>query len=147
MPVQRAMPLAFCHDLMARNFETQYMLGDSLLVAPIVRAGGNVDVYLPMISEGDRRGWYDYWTGVRLRAGQVVRFRDLPWDRVPVFVREGAAVAYAPVHDRAQDWTGDIEIAEVAICGTPDFTIPATVRWVNRDGKTAVGGAARLKRF
>lgn len=150
LPVQRAMPLAFPHDLMARNFETQSMLGDSLLVAPIVRAGGNVDAYLPLIHESAERGWYDYWTGAKLAAGQVIRYRDLPWNRVPVFVRDGAVVPHAAIHERAQQWTGDVQIAELSVCGLPDFTIEATRHYL-RDGgggrwRSAVE-PARLKTF
>ncbi len=149
MPVQRAMPLAYPCDLMARNFEMQYMFGDSLLVAPVVRPGGNVDVYLP-IGEDRDRGWFDYWTGARLKAGQVVRYRDLPLDRIPVFVRDGGVVPHARIHERAQSWPGAIEIAEIAVCGTPDFTIEATRRYLRADAKRIWKSAAdgpRLKIF
>ena len=39
MPVMRAMPLAFPGNALTRGFETQFMCGDALLVAPIVAAG------------------------------------------------------------------------------------------------------------
>ena len=134
IPVQRAMPLSFPLDLMARNFETQYMFGDSLLVAPIVRPGGDVDVYLPGNGEKDDRGWYDYWTGAHLDAGQTIRFRDLPIDRIPVFVRGGAVVPHTRAHDRAQAWTGEVEITELAVCGAPDFSLPITRHLLRKDG-------------
>ena len=132
--VQRAMPLSFPRDLMARHFETQYMFGDSLLVAPIIRPGGDVDVYLPGDGEKDDRGWYDYWTGAHLNAGQTIRFRDLPIDRIPVFVRGGAVVPHTRVHDRAQAWTGEVEITELAVCGAPDFSLPITRHLLRKDG-------------
>ena len=47
MPIMRAMPLAFPESRLVRDFETQFMCGDALLVAPIVREGGEVDIALP----------------------------------------------------------------------------------------------------
>ena len=43
----RAMPLAFPGNALVRDFETQFMCGDALLVAPIVREGGEVEIALP----------------------------------------------------------------------------------------------------
>ena len=37
LPVMRAMPLAFPDNALTRDYETQFMCGDALLVAPIVR--------------------------------------------------------------------------------------------------------------
>lgn len=53
MPVMRAMPLAFPDDPPAWRFEEQYLLGPSLLVAPVLAPGGKVQIYLPA------GGWYD----------------------------------------------------------------------------------------
>ncbi|MEO8132792.1 MAG: TIM-barrel domain-containing protein [Betaproteobacteria bacterium] len=133
MPVQRAMPLAFPHDRMARQFETQYMFGDSLLVAPVVRAGGNIDAYLPE-QEGEDNAWFDYWTGARLVGGQVLSYRDLPLNRLPVFVRSGTVVPHARAHDRAQALVGDIPIAELAVCGRPDFGHEVTRHFLRESG-------------
>jgi hypothetical protein len=48
LPVMRAMPLAFPGNALVREFDTQFMCGDALLIAPIVREGGEVDMrYLP----------------------------------------------------------------------------------------------------
>jgi len=151
VPVQRAMPLAFPDDRNARSYETQYMFGDSLLVAPIVRAGGNVDVYLPVNSSANSEydGWYDYWTGVRLSGGQTLRYRDLPLDRIPVFVRAGTVVPHARAHERAQDWEGDVEIAELAVCGEPDFNRCVTQHFLRRRGSGWIpaGTVGIVKRF
>lgn len=47
IPVMRAMVLEFGGDLACDTLEGQYMLGDSLLVAPIQRDDSTVDYYLP----------------------------------------------------------------------------------------------------
>ncbi len=47
VPVMRAMPLAFPEDRGCDTLDRQYMLGDSLLVAPVLSSDGVVDYYLP----------------------------------------------------------------------------------------------------
>ena len=82
MPVMRAMPLAFPDNSLLRNYETQFMCGDALLVAPIVRAGGEVEIALPP------GGWFDLNTRQRIAGRQVLRYRA-KLDQFPVFAREG----------------------------------------------------------
>lgn len=47
VPVMRAMILEFQDDLACNYLERQYMLGDSILVAPVFKENGDVDYYLP----------------------------------------------------------------------------------------------------
>ena len=92
------MPLAFPGNALARGFDTQFMCGDSLLVAPIVREGGEVDIALPP------GGWYDLNTRQRLAGARVVRFKAT-LDQFPVFGREGFALPLG----RAVQHTGEID--------------------------------------
>ena len=100
MPVMRAMPLAFPGNALVRNFETQFMCGDALLVAPIVREGGEVEIALPP------GGWFDLNTRQRIAGRQVVRYRA-KLDQFPAFAREG----YALPLGRAVQHTGEIDHA------------------------------------
>jgi alpha-D-xyloside xylohydrolase len=97
MPVMRAMPLAFPDNRLVRGFETQFMCGDALLVAPIVREGGQVDVALPP------GAWYDLNTRARYAGSQVLRYAAR-LDQFPVFGREGHALPLG----RAVQHTGHI---------------------------------------
>jgi alpha-D-xyloside xylohydrolase len=99
LPVQRAMPLAFPANALTRPYDTQFMCGDALLVAPIVSAGGEVDVALPP------GAWYDLSTRQRVAGRQVIRYRAT-LDRFPVFGREGYALALGPVVQH----TGEIDL-------------------------------------
>ena len=47
LPVMRPMVLEFPDDPGAATVDTQYMLGENLLVAPVFSADGDVDVYVP----------------------------------------------------------------------------------------------------
>ena len=62
-------PLAFPSNALTRGYETQFLCGDALLVAPIASAGGEVEVALPA------GAWYDLGTRQRLAGRQVIRYR------------------------------------------------------------------------
>lgn len=98
MPVMRAMPLAFPGNALTRAYDTQFMCGDTLLVAPIIAPGGEVDVALPP------GAWYDLATRQRVAGRQVIRYRAT-LDRFPVFGREGHALPLGP----AVQHTGEID--------------------------------------
>jgi len=112
LPVMRAMPLAFPGDLLARRFDTQFMCGDALLVAPIVAAGGEVEIAFP---EG---AWHDINTRERFAGGRLVRYKT-SLDKFPVFGREG----YALPLGRAVQHTGEIDLErpleQLWVFGTP----------------------------
>ena len=98
LPVMRAMPLAFPGNPLVRDYETQFMCGDALLVAPILRAGGDVEIAMPP------GGWFDLNTRQRIAGRQVVRYRA-KLDQFPIFAREG----YALPLGRAVQHTGEID--------------------------------------
>lgn len=82
-PLMRPMAYAFPEDPLCTNIDDEYMFGDALLVAPVLREGvSEREVYLP---EGE---WRDFCTGERLHGGRVCT-RGCT-ETVPVFVREGA---------------------------------------------------------
>jgi alpha-glucosidase (family GH31 glycosyl hydrolase) len=80
LPLMR--PLFFVtDDERVWQHELQWMLGDDLLVAPVVVPGAeSVPVFLP---DG---AWVDAWTGERVDGGTVVD-RAVPIDQIPVYVR------------------------------------------------------------
>jgi len=100
LPVMRAMPLAFPANALTRSYETQFMCGDALLVAPIVAPGGEIEIALPP------GAWYDVASRQRLAGRQVIRYRAT-LDRFPVFGREGHALPLGPVVQH----TGEIDLA------------------------------------
>lgn len=79
-------PLFFDHpgDPEVWRASAQWMLGDDLLVAPVLQPGvESWPVYLPA---GD---WVDVWTAERHDGGRTVRVAA-PIDRIPVFARADA---------------------------------------------------------
>ncbi len=80
-PVMRPMFFEFPGDETCWNIEDEYMLGGSLLVAPVMRAGQHSrPVYLP---EGL---WKPLEGGADVQGGRWIE-ADAPLDRIPVYVR------------------------------------------------------------
>ena len=72
-----------------------FMLGDALLVAPVLEAGASHrTVYLPK----GPAAWYDFATGQRFEAGSAHTV-PAPLGTLPLFARSGATI---PVAERAQ---------------------------------------------
>jgi alpha-glucosidase (family GH31 glycosyl hydrolase) len=80
-PLMRAPFFEWPEDEQLWAYPFQYLLGDDLLVSPVVDEGvAEWETYLPA---GD---WVDVWTGAELPGGQVVS-RDVPLDVIPVYCR------------------------------------------------------------
>ena len=85
VPVMRAMLLEYPNDLCAQTADTQFMLGDNLLVAPVFNADGNVNVYLP---EGK---WYGLLDGKTRDGGSgkwVAEVHD--YHSLPILARSNS---------------------------------------------------------
>jgi alpha-D-xyloside xylohydrolase len=85
-------PLVVDHpdDVQAWPVDDEYLMGESLLVAPVVAGQTSRSVYLPA------GGWYDFWTGERLAGGKRVDVAA-PLERIPLFVKAGTLLPLADV--------------------------------------------------
>jgi alpha-D-xyloside xylohydrolase len=106
MPLMRALVLRHPRDPRAAAAEDQFLFGDDLLAAPVLRAGARSrPVYLPRGRwlEGRRALRYDaagdgaYHAGAAplLRGGRRVR-AAAALDELPLFVRAGAVIPLLP---------------------------------------------------
>ena len=84
VPMMRALILEYPQDRNVRSLGGEYMLGDSLLVAPVFDQD-DFAVYLP---EGD---WADFETGHVYKGGRWLGMKP-ELERIPVFVRENTMV-------------------------------------------------------
>lgn len=85
VPVMRPMVAEFPDDPACPYLDRQYMLGDSLLVAPVFSASGRTSYYLP---EGR---WTHLLTG-DVVAGPLWVTETCGFDSVPVYVRPGTVL-------------------------------------------------------
>lgn len=89
LPLMRPMLLEFQDDPASHFVDTQYFLGEWLMVAPVLSEKDKRVIYLP---EGR---WIDYWTH-SLEIGPKYIHYDAPLDILPIFLREGAIIPFGP---------------------------------------------------
>jgi len=84
VPLFRPLVLNFQDDPNTATLDDQFMVGDTLLAAPVLHAGERArDIYLPA------GRWYDFWSAAPLDGGRLLR-ADAPLDHVPLYVRGGS---------------------------------------------------------
>ena len=102
--MMRAMLLEFPEDETCWNLDRQYLLGDALLVAPVMSADGEVSYYLP---EGI---WTDYFTGERKVGGKWYR-ETCDYTRLPLYVRENTILVTKEGQEHAAyDYTDGVTV-------------------------------------
>ena len=93
IPVMRAMALEFPGDPASDTLERQYMLGESLLVAPVFSDAGVTDFYLPA------GRWTHLETG-EVRVGGCWQRGTYGFLEMPLFVRPGTVLPVGSVTGR-----------------------------------------------
>lgn len=101
VPLFRPLVLNYQDDNNTYNLDDEFMIGDDILVAPVVKPDVTQRlVYLP------KGVWYDYWTNKRYEGGTMFAIAA-PLDTVPMFVRGGAIIPTGPelnyVGEKAND--------------------------------------------
>ena len=92
LPLMRPLWFDYAQDVGTYQLEDEFLLGRDLLVAPVVHEGATTRrVYFP---RGDN--WFDWWDGMR-HAGGTWDDIAAPLQRLPLFVRAGAAIPLSPV--------------------------------------------------
>lgn len=100
VPMMRAMLVEFPHDPACDTLDRQYMLGDSLLVAPVFSEDGFVDYYLPA-------GRWTHWLTGEVQEGARWHRTQHDFLSLPLFARPGSIVAFG-----ANDHRPDYAFAE-----------------------------------
>lgn len=146
LPLQRAMALAFPEQRAAHAYDLQYMFGPALLVAPIVADDDRVQVYLPRLDNNGR--WFDIFTGESFAGGQILNY-ECGLDRLPVFAREGTALALGPVVQHTGEITDQNRIDAVWTFGrvTHAPCIQSGLVGLRGDGQLTGIDPARIKAF
>lgn len=93
IPMMRPMFLEFPEDRTCETLDLQYMLGDSLLVAPVFRKSGEAEYYLP---DGK---WYNLLTEAQAEGGRWHKER-FDYFSLPLMLRPGTILAVGAHMDR-----------------------------------------------
>jgi alpha-D-xyloside xylohydrolase len=141
VPLLRAMVLEFSADPTCGFLDRQYMLGDSLLVAPIFNTEGIASYYLPT------GVWTNFLTGAKVQGG-CWREEYHDYQSVPLFVRPGSIIAVGNNQSRPDyDYAAGVslqlfELADNVNAATtvynPDGEIALTVSAFRQSGKLTI---------
>jgi len=101
-PVMRAMVLEFPGDPACAHLDRQYMLGSSLLVAPVFRQDDIAEYFLPA------GRWTHFFTGEVIDGG---KWREEPvgFMQIPLFVRENSVIPMG-ANEEAPAWKSSDEL-------------------------------------
>ena len=103
-PMMRPMVLEFPDDPACRTLDRQYLLGPSLLVAPVFSEEGYVEYYLP------HGTWTSFWTGEAREGGRWYT-ETVGFQEIPLFVRENTLLPLGATEDRCDyDYQSDLTL-------------------------------------
>lgn len=142
MPVQRSMAQAFPLDETAQKWDTQFMFGPALLVAPILKPGTKAKIYLP---EGS--AWWDLSTGWRYEGGKTWEM-EVGLDSIPVFGREGHILSLGPTVLHTGEFNSARMLEEVWMFGMPEHSpvvMRNRIRVMQMQGSSYIKGLEGLK--
>ncbi|WP_416828720.1 glycoside hydrolase family 31 protein [Ectobacillus polymachus] len=84
LPIMRPLFLEYPEDACTHNLNTQFMVGNNVIIAPILRPDCNHrEVYLP------NGNWVNYWSEEVL-AGKAHHLIKAPLEILPIFVKQGS---------------------------------------------------------
>ncbi len=89
--MMRGLVMDFNGDEKVLDIKDQWMFGSALMACPVGEyQKSSREVYLPK-----QKGWYDFYTGAYHAGGQTI-VADAPYDKIPVFIPEGAILPIGP---------------------------------------------------
>lgn len=114
------MQVMFPEDSQTELLKDQFMFGQSLLVAPVLKyQAANRSIYLPTSKQGQGNGgkvsppsegsgeapWYDFWTGESFAGGQTIT-KEVDVQTMPLYVHAGTILPFALPAQTAKvsDW-------------------------------------------
>ncbi len=139
IPVLRPMYMEFPGDPACEMLDREYMLGESILVAPVFDESGEVQYYLP---DGE---WTHLLDGRRMTGGRWVK-EQYDFMSLPIWVRENTLLPVGQSRDQVEyDYADGVEIRAYRVSKDVEIAIPAldgstqaTFKAAVRDGRVSV---------
>lgn len=97
-----------------KEIKDQYMMGESILVAPLFLWKNERDVVLP------KGNWYDFYTGDYVGNGEIIHI-EAGLDKIPLFVKDGGIIPMIPSIRQTSEWKENTPL-EVRVYGKKNGT-------------------------
>jgi alpha-glucosidase len=99
VPLMRPLTMEFPGDPKVANLSDQWMMGSSVMAAPILQQTNSRSIYLPK----DR--WFRFNTSTTLEGGQTIDV-TAGLDEIPIYVRAGTILPLGPVVQNTEQLPG-----------------------------------------
>jgi alpha-D-xyloside xylohydrolase len=129
IPVMRPMMMEFENDPVCDSLEMQYMLGDSLLVAPIFSDDSQVSFYLPQGT------FTDFLTGKQVEGGRYVSEKH-SYMSIPLYVKENSVIPTGSI-----DTKPDYNYCDGVTLNVFTLSVSITCQVANMQGEIAMESA------
>lgn len=136
LPLVRAMFIEFPNDRVCQGLDTQYMLGEDLLVAPIFNETGSCEFYVPAGT----------WTGLldgKQRHGPGFFRETFDYFHLPLLLKENAVLPMGIAPKPDYDWPTSVQAVVVGSCSVEEVTrsLPSFEHLGKFAGQAKVTGA------
>lgn len=104
LPMMRALYLEYPEDRNTRFIDDEYLFGESLLIAPVLKPlskGRTRDIYLP------KGIWHDYFTKEKIVSDGKWITREIDLKTMPIYVKDGAVLEYCSADTCLADGMGE----------------------------------------
>jgi alpha-D-xyloside xylohydrolase len=145
IPTMRSMVLEFTEDRNCYYLDKQYMLGDSLLVAPIFNEESKAEYYLPAGT------WTNYFTGEKLAGARWITEQH-DYLSIPLMVKENSVIAAGEADRADYDYADNVllkvyELKEEKETGTVVYNmkgeVELEVKLVKQNGEIIIQANAK----
>lgn len=123
IPIMRPLLMEFPNDSKVANVSDQWLVGPSLMAAPVLQPGGKRSVYLPHGS------WYVFGTNTAVQGDRHLEV-TATLDQIPLYVRAGTILPLGPVIQHTGELPGGVLEVQVYPGADATFTL------VEDDGET-----------
>lgn len=136
IPLMRPLVMEFPGDPQTANLSNEWMMGSSLLAAPVLQPGGKRPVYLPP------GRWYAFQTSHSLSGNRTLEV-TAGLDDIPIYVRAGSILPLGPLIQHTSQLPGGPLELQIYPGGNAAFTL------VEDDGHTTgyLNGQVRRTTF
>ena len=115
--IMRGLPMDYPEDPEVRDLSDQWMLGPAFMACPVYEYGARSrSVYFPM------GGWYDFYSGSYMVGGKRFTVKA-PYERMPLYVREGSIVPIGPEMEWSDEKPADDILLLVYAGADASFTL------------------------
>jgi len=105
LPMMRALYLEYPEDKNVRYIDDQYLFGDNMLIAPVLKplSVTNIrNIYLP------KGVWFDYFTKKKIESDGMWISCHVDLATLPIYIKEGTQIRYCDATTSLQNGIGNI---------------------------------------